>query len=210
MPSAYFLVHFCVLACLFLCLFCPLLFVFQSIHLIFQKHSCGFYDHQKRSTGTWRSQNKSVSVFLSLHKIICVSARQATYDNLIAFTVTCLFLSYLSRSLADRWGTTVDFTTSFLHSSRFSAFRSMIVQYDTYLIHLKCPFECLAALYRSRNKGCWRELVCVRARARAIERERMRERERERERERGGVGRKWGREGDRVTCFVVIHLLWIF
>ena len=34
--------------------------------------------------------------------------------------------SYLSRSLADRWGTTVDFTTSFLHSSRFSAFRSMI------------------------------------------------------------------------------------
>ena len=31
-----------------------------------------------------------------------------------------------SRSLADRWGTTVDFTTSFLHSSRFSAFRSII------------------------------------------------------------------------------------
>ena len=37
-----------------------------------------------------------------------------------------LILFYLSRSLADRWGTTVDFTTSFLHSSRFSAFRSMI------------------------------------------------------------------------------------
>ena len=35
-------------------------------------------------------------------------------------------LSYLSRSLADRWGTTLDFTTSFLHSSRFSAFRSMM------------------------------------------------------------------------------------
>ena len=34
--------------------------------------------------------------------------------------------SYLPRSLADRWGTTVDFTTSFLHSSRFSAFRSSI------------------------------------------------------------------------------------
>ena len=34
--------------------------------------------------------------------------------------------SYLSRSLADRWGTTVDFTTSFLHSSRFSAFRSVM------------------------------------------------------------------------------------
>ena len=34
--------------------------------------------------------------------------------------------SYLSRSLADHWGTTVDFTTSFLYSSRFSAFCSMI------------------------------------------------------------------------------------
>ena len=32
----------------------------------------------------------------------------------------------LSLSLADRWGTTVDFTTSFLHPSRFSAFCSMI------------------------------------------------------------------------------------
>ena len=30
---------------------------------------------------------------------------------------------YLSRSLADRWGTTVEFTTSFLHSSQFSACR---------------------------------------------------------------------------------------
>ena len=38
----------------------------------------------------------------------------------------CPSLSYLSRSLADRWGTTVDFTTSFLHPSRFSAFRSSI------------------------------------------------------------------------------------
>ena len=37
-----------------------------------------------------------------------------------------LILSYLSRSLADRWGTTVDFTTSFLHSSRFSAFPSVM------------------------------------------------------------------------------------
>ena len=37
-----------------------------------------------------------------------------------------IILSYLFRSLADRWGTTVDFTTSFFHSSRFSAFRSMI------------------------------------------------------------------------------------
>ena len=37
-----------------------------------------------------------------------------------------IFLSYLSRSLADCWGTAVDFTTSFLHSSQFSSFRSMV------------------------------------------------------------------------------------
>ena len=37
-----------------------------------------------------------------------------------------LILSYLFRSLADCWVTTVYFTTSFLHSSRFSAFHSMI------------------------------------------------------------------------------------
>ena len=37
-----------------------------------------------------------------------------------------IFLSYLSRSVADRWGTTVDFTTRFLHSSQFLGFRSMI------------------------------------------------------------------------------------
>ena len=34
--------------------------------------------------------------------------------------------TYLSRSLADRWGTTVHFTTSFLHSSRLSAFHRSI------------------------------------------------------------------------------------
>ena len=37
-----------------------------------------------------------------------------------------LILSYLPRSLADRWGTTVDFTISFILSSRFSAFRCSI------------------------------------------------------------------------------------
>ena len=35
-------------------------------------------------------------------------------------------LSYLSHSLGDRWGTTADFTTSFLHFLRFSAFHSSI------------------------------------------------------------------------------------
>ena len=33
------------------------------------------------------------------------------------------FLSYLSRSLADRWGATVDFTTSFLHSPPLASLR---------------------------------------------------------------------------------------
>ena len=33
---------------------------------------------------------------------------------------------HLSRSLADRWGTAVDSTTNFFHSSRFSAFRSKL------------------------------------------------------------------------------------
>ena len=33
---------------------------------------------------------------------------------------------HLFRSVADCWGTTGDFTTNFLHSSRFSAFRSVV------------------------------------------------------------------------------------
>ena len=37
-----------------------------------------------------------------------------------------LILSYLSHSLADHCGTTVDFTTSFLHFWRFSAFCSIV------------------------------------------------------------------------------------
>ena len=41
-------------------------------------------------------------------------------------SISSSYLSYPSCSLSDRWGTTVDFTTSFLHSSRFSTFRSMI------------------------------------------------------------------------------------
>ena len=38
------------------------------------------------------------------------------------------FLSYLSRSLADRWGTTVDFTTSFLHFWRLHCIRVKLTQ----------------------------------------------------------------------------------
>ena len=39
---------------------------------------------------------------------------------------TGLLSSYLFRSLADHWGISVDFTTSYLHSSWFVAFRSSI------------------------------------------------------------------------------------
>ena len=46
--------------------------------------------------------------------------------NMRWLDVKYLLLSDLFRSLADRWGTTAGFTTSFLHSLRFSAFRSSI------------------------------------------------------------------------------------
>ena len=39
----------------------------------------------------------------------------------------------LSHSLADLWGTTVDFTTNFLHSSQLSVFRSML--FHSKLVH---------------------------------------------------------------------------
>ena len=54
------------------------------------------------------------------------SLRDIWHQSFIFFwtlVVILLILSYLSCSLADRWGTTVDSTTSFLPSSRFSAFR---------------------------------------------------------------------------------------
>ena len=63
-------------------------------------------------------------------------------------------LSYLSRSLADRWGTTVDLTTSFLHSSRFSAFRSMI--FHSRPIHsLMLSSHRFLCLPLRQRKRCW-------------------------------------------------------
>ena len=57
----------------------------------------------------------------------------------------CLSLSVLSRSLADHWGTTVDFTTSFLHSLRFLAFRSSI--FHSRPVHsLMLSFHCFLCL----------------------------------------------------------------
>ena len=51
------------------------------------------------------------------------------YKNEEVNITSYLILSYLSRSMDDRWGTTEDFTTSFLHSLRFSIFRSSIFHF---------------------------------------------------------------------------------
>ena len=76
------------------------------------------------------------SRWVASHCIVCVTASTSMVRlEVVALRVplsSCtvlppLFLSsYLSRSLADCWGTTLDFTTSFLHSSWFSAFHSII------------------------------------------------------------------------------------
>ena len=59
---------------------------------------------------------------------ISLNSTQSTHTHTCAAVYLCrfCFASYLSRSLADRYVTTVDYTTSFLHSSRFSAFSSSI------------------------------------------------------------------------------------
>ena len=46
--------------------------------------------------------------------------------TVLCYVMLCYLILSLSRSLADRWATTVDFTTSFINSWRFSAFHSMI------------------------------------------------------------------------------------
>ena len=67
---------------------------------------------------------------------------------------------YLSRNLADRWDTTVDFTADFLHSSRFSAFRSMLFHFlIDYVISVRDAQEFaetahLQCLYPSFNVCC--------------------------------------------------------
>ena len=73
-----------------------------------------------------------MSMYLCNTFFVCTyySCHQSNGDDtpphVVLFGLFFLILSFLSRSLADRWGTTVDFTTSFLHSLWFSALRSMI------------------------------------------------------------------------------------
>ena len=82
----------------------------------------------------------------------------------IAFSIF-FFLSYLSHSLADRWGTTVDFTTSFLHSSWFSAFRGMMFHSRPVrsnrrlnILSMQRFFECDPATLKDvmNQKHCWK------------------------------------------------------
>ena len=66
--------------------------------------------------------------------------------------ICLLILSYLSRSLADCWGTTVDLTTSFLHSSRFLSFRSMV--FHSRPVHsLMLSFHVKGDKYKSLQTG---------------------------------------------------------
>ena len=72
---------------------------------------------------------------------LILTNKSLLYMNVKIIMHTCLILSYLSCSLTDRWGTTVDFTTSFLHSSRFSAFRS-------YIFHSRPVHSLMLSSYR--------------------------------------------------------------
>ena len=71
------------------------------------------------------------------------------------------FFSYRSSSLADRWGTTVDFTTSFLHSSRFSAFRRMTFHSRPVHSFMLCShrFFCLPLRLPPWTVPCWTVLA---------------------------------------------------
>ena len=67
-----------------------------------------------------------VRVFVQVWPLLVQFFRMNLKQNIHRHTVNYVLLSCLFRSLADRWGTTVHFTTSFLHSSWFSAFHGMI------------------------------------------------------------------------------------
>ena len=71
-----------------------------------------------------------------------------------------LFLSYLSYSLVDRWGTTVDFTTSFLHSSPPLLYLSFVMIHknliNTVILNLdkwgRCKSRC-----KQKKKKKWKK-----------------------------------------------------
>ena len=78
-------------------------------------------------------------------------------DLLVFFPIHkyILILSYLSHSLADGWGTTVDFITSFLLSLQFSAFRSIFHSKPVHSLMLSSRhFLCLSLCLLSWAVPC--------------------------------------------------------
>ena len=75
------------------------------------------------TTPAWNMHSPSLDTHIDRRQPEWISSDHVVF---VAYSKTDIFLSHLSRSLADRWGTTVDFTTSFLHSVRFTAFRSIM------------------------------------------------------------------------------------
>ena len=70
-----------------------------------------------------KSWERPIWAFLHIEPVKCGKNFMCTKESELVLLTWHL---HLSHSLADRWGTTVEFTTSFLHFSRFPAFRSMI------------------------------------------------------------------------------------
>ena len=79
--------------------------------------------------GTLKQGNENITWITDVYTCIYTYTHPHTHTHkhhtLILHTLLLIILSCLSCSLVDFWGTTVDFTTNFLHSLRFSAFRSM-------------------------------------------------------------------------------------
>ena len=73
--------------------------------------------------GAWLGSHWSATVYDSTPKKS--RRKRDSYPRSSALEADALTTRSTRRS--DRWGTTIDFTTSFLHSSRFSAFRSCII-----------------------------------------------------------------------------------
>ena len=121
-------------------LFCLPLFSVPIVNLLFSAHSPGFFSiiflhqcHCLKSECDYLYSGLTVSCVQKSHQYgdLCLlySRCNGSCWSWMELSVTghlSLSSLHLSGSLADCWGTTVHFTTSFLHSSRFSAFRSMI------------------------------------------------------------------------------------
>ena len=129
-----------VFVCLFVCLFFNRAVIVAPVAQL--ESALGLSRKQKLSAiPTQQSRLKQLSTFVDYYLVIVCFCFVFSLMNWITHLSAYIelpdslaltsrephhLISHLSRSLADCWGTTVDVTTSFLHSSRFSAFRSMI------------------------------------------------------------------------------------